>query len=124
VQKPPAVLIVEDDQMMQSMIGELLTQAGFELVVVSTAEEAITLLRSSQAEYRALVSDINLAGKLDGWDVARVAREIDPEFPVVYMTGGAAGEWPSKAVPNSILLSKPFALSQLVTAVSQTATCK
>ena len=56
---------------------------------------------------------------MNGWQVAKAAREIDPAFPIVYMTGAAAGEWPSHGVPNSILLAKPFAPAQLVTAVSQ-----
>ena len=37
----------------------------------------------------------------------------------VYMTGAAADDWASEGVPNSILLKKPFAPAQLVTAVSQ-----
>jgi CheY-like chemotaxis protein len=69
--------------------------------------------------YRALVTDINLKGRMTGWDVARKARELYPEFPIVYMTGGAAEDWGSQGVPNSILLVKPFAPAQLVTAVSQ-----
>ena len=56
---------------------------------------------------------------MNGWQVAKAAREIDPTFPIVYMTGAAAGDWPSHGVPNSILLEKPFAPAQLVTAVSQ-----
>ena len=35
------------------------------------------------------------------------------------MTGAAADDWSSEGVPNSILLKKPFAPAQLVTAVSQ-----
>jgi hypothetical protein len=35
------------------------------------------------------------------------------------MTGGNAAERPSHGVPNSILLTKPFAPAQLVTAVAQ-----
>jgi DNA-binding response OmpR family regulator len=75
-------------------------------------------LRARITKYRALVIDINLAGRINGWDVARAAREIDPEFPVVYMTGAAAEEWAVKGVPNSILLAKPFAPAQLITAIS------
>ena len=56
---------------------------------------------------------------MNGWQVAKAAREINPAFPIVYMTGAAAGDWPSHGVPNSILLEKPFAPAQLVTAVSQ-----
>ena len=56
---------------------------------------------------------------MTGWEVAKQAREIDPAFPIVYMTGAAADDWASHGVPNSILLVKPFAPAQLVTAVSQ-----
>ena len=81
---------------------------------------AVELLDASDAKYRALVTDINLGrGKMDRWEVARRAREINPEFPIIYMTGDSAAEWGSKGVPNSILLTKPFAPAQLVTAVSQ-----
>jgi hypothetical protein len=38
---------------------------------------------------------------------------------VIYMTGAAADQWPVQGVPNSILLAKPFAPAQLVTAISQ-----
>ena len=56
---------------------------------------------------------------LDGWAVARKAREMNPEFPIIYMTGADAEKWPVNGVPNSILLNKPFAPAQLLTAVSQ-----
>ena len=76
-------------------------------------------MKGRLSKYRALVIDINLVGRIDGWEVARAAREIDPEFPVVYMTGAAADQWTVKGVPNSVLLTKPFAPAQLVTAISQ-----
>ena len=63
--------------------------------------------------------DINLLGRIDGWEVAKQARKIDPQLPVVYMSGKDADDWASKGVPNSIMLAKPFAPAQLVTAVSQ-----
>ena len=113
------ILIVEDDVLIQGMIEDALTEGGFEPAIVGSGEEAVTLLKGKTTTYRALVTDINLRSKIDGWEVARVAREINPDFPIVYMTGAAADEWPSKGVPHSILLNKPFAPAQLVTAVSQ-----
>jgi hypothetical protein len=56
---------------------------------------------------------------MQGWEVARHAREIDPAIPIVYMTGAAAEQWASHGVPHSTLLNKPFAPAQLVTAISQ-----
>jgi hypothetical protein len=54
--------------------------------------------------YRELVTDINLKGRMNGGEVAKQAREIDPTFPIVYTTGAAANDWPSHGVPNSVLL--------------------
>jgi CheY-like chemotaxis protein len=85
----------------------------------ASGEEAVTLVKGRVAAYRALAVDIRLKGRMDGWEVARQTREIDPTFPVIYMTGAASDEWPSRGVPSSILLKKPFAPAQLVTAVSQ-----
>ena len=113
------ILVVEDDHAIQSVVEEALTDGGFEPAIAASGEEAITLLKGGLTKYRALVTDINLRGSMEGWEVARQAREIDPEFPIVYMTGLSAEEYGSKGVPNSILLNKPFAPAQLVTAVSQ-----
>lgn len=114
------ILVVEDDHLIQSVVEESLTDGGFEIVIASSGENAVELLDASEGKYRGLVTDINLGpGKVDGWDVARHAREIDPDFPVVYMSGKDAAEWASKGVPNSVMLAKPFAPAQLVTAVAQ-----
>ena len=112
------VLVVEDDQLIQLMVDETLSDGGFDSTITSSGEEAVCFLRDDKSVYRAVVSDINLAGKLDGWEVARVARESDPAVPVIYMTGAQAEDWASKGVPNSVLLAKPFAPAQLVTALS------
>lgn len=114
----PIILVVEDDQMIQGIIEEALTEGGFESVITATGDEAVTLLRGHKGKYRALVTDIDLGGTMSGWEVARHAREIEPDFPVVYMSGAAAADWTSKGVPNSIMLEKPFAPAQLVTAIA------
>jgi DNA-binding response OmpR family regulator len=118
VQALPVVLVIEDDETIQGIVEDALDEGGFEMAVAATGEEAITLIKGRQAHYRALVTDINLLGRIDGWEIARAAREVDPAFPIVYMTGAAADEWASRGVPNSILLTKPFAPAQLVTAIS------
>ena len=113
------ILVIEDDQAIQTIVDEALTEGGFEPAIAASGEEAVTLLKGGLIKYRALVTDIDLRGKIDGWEVAQRAREIDPAFPIVYMSGAHAEDWASKGVPNSIMLAKPFAPAQLVTAVSQ-----
>ncbi len=113
------ILVVEDDALLQDMVRDALVEGGFEAEVTSAGEEAIAILEGNEGKHRALITDINLNGPLTGWDVAKRARELHPELPVVYMTGDAADKWPSHGVPNSLLLNKPFAPAQIVTAVAQ-----
>jgi DNA-binding response OmpR family regulator len=115
-----AILVVEDDQSIQSIVEEALSDGGFEPAIASSGEEALTALRGTGGKYRMLVLDIKL-GKdgIKGWDVARRARAINPALPVIYMTGADADDWAIQGVPKSILLNKPFAPAQLVTAVAQ-----
>jgi len=112
------VLVVEDDQLIQATVEEALSDGGFESSITGSGEEAVTLLRADKSKFRAVVTDINLLGRLDGWEVARAAREDDPAMPVIYMTGTNGEEWAAKGVPNSVLLAKPFAPAQLVTAIA------
>jgi DNA-binding response OmpR family regulator len=112
------VMVVEDDRAIQRLVEDALAEGGFSADIMASGEEAMTLLTGSKGKYRAIATDVNLLGRMDGWDVAKHAREIDPDFPVIYMTGAAANEWASKGVPKSVLLTKPFAPAQLITAIS------
>jgi DNA-binding response OmpR family regulator len=115
----PLILVVEDDQAIQVILEDALSEGGFEVAIAASGEEAAALLIGNKGPYQALVTDIGLRGRSDGWQLARRAREINPDFPVVYMSGQHVEQWTSQGVPNSIMLAKPFAPAQLVTAVSQ-----
>lgn len=114
------ILLVEDEDLIQRVVEDALKDGGFAVKVAASGERALALLDAPDTPFRALVTDINLGpGKITGWDVAKHARELQSDLPVVYMTGDSANEWASKGVPNSILLTKPFAPAQVLTAVSQ-----
>jgi DNA-binding response OmpR family regulator len=111
----PFILVVEDEFFLQADLEAALTAGGFATEVVSSGEEALTLLMTKR--YDALVTDVKLAGVLSGWEVARQIREKDPSFPVIYVTAYEQG-WAANGVPNSLLISKPFRSAKLVAAVS------
>ena len=95
----------------------MLGDGGFQPAVASTGEEALTLLSANK--YRLLVIDISFGNdRIKGWDVARRARAINPSLPVIYITGANGNDWAIQGVPNSILLTKPFAPAQLIMAAS------
>ena len=114
----PVILVLEDDELLQPIVEETLSDGGFGADIVASGEDAMSLLNKNKGKYRALVTDIKVRGKMDGWEVAQHAREIEAEFPIVYMSGDSAADWTSKGVPNSIMLAKPFAPAQLIIAVS------
>ena len=115
----PTILVVEDDDAIQELVEDALSEGSFAVAIASTGEVAVTLLKGRLVTYHAFVIDIRLLGRFNGWEVARAAREVNPDFPVIYMSGTASDQWPIQGVPKSIMLNKPFAPVHLVTALSQ-----
>lgn len=114
----PSILIVEDEHPLQGVLENALADAAFASDMLASGEEAMTVFVARGKRHKALVTDVYLSGKLNGWDLARRVREKDPALPVVYITESAgAASWRSQGVPNSVLLEKPFHPGQLVAAL-------
>jgi DNA-binding response OmpR family regulator len=109
---------VEDEEAIRHLLEDTLEEAGFEMVMASDGDQALSELEADAERFRALVTDISLGRGPDGWEVARRARELKPDMAVVYMSGGSGHEWAAQGVPKSVLVPKPFAPVQIVTAVS------
>ncbi|MCW1384278.1 response regulator [Novosphingobium sp. KCTC 2891] len=114
----PVLLYVEDELLIQELMVTALEDAGFHVMVASDGEEALKILASPAHVLQGLITDINLGAGPDGWDIARAAREITAGIPVVYVTAASEHEWTSRGVPHSAMITKPFALAQVVVAIS------
>jgi len=113
-----SILLTEDEALILDAVAESLKDAGFEVATATYGAEAIQMLEAEPDRYRVLVTDVQLGAGPNGWDVARRARELVSDMPVVYVTADSGGDWASQGVPNSVLIHKPFANAQLVTAVA------
>jgi len=82
-----------------------LREAGWRVCESESAEQAIAMLNAGQP-IDILVTDIQLAGKLTGWDVAEAFRAAQPTMPVIYASGNAPE--PSRLVPESLFFQKPY----------------
>jgi DNA-binding response OmpR family regulator len=111
-------LLVEDEALIVEILTAEFADTGFEVVVVSDGNRAIAELDADAARFKAVVTDIRLGKGPDGWDVGRRARELVSDMSVVYVSGDSTHDWSSKGVPESVVILKPFAPTQLVTAVS------
>ena len=70
VSELPLLLVIEDEHLLQADIEKVLTDAGFATDIVSSGEEALTLLMHGTRRPSALITDVKLAGRLTGWEVA------------------------------------------------------
>ena len=113
-----AVLVVEDEPLILLDVETALQEAGFEVVAANDAEQALAAFDSDPAKFKGLITDIRLGNGKSGWEVARHLRQANSTIPVVYMSGDSAIHWGAEGVPDSVMITKPFFLPQIITALS------
>jgi len=113
-----SVLLVEDEPLILETLQDALEQAGFSVLAVTSGSAALELLSGGVEDLAGLVTDIRLGVGPSGWDLARQARRARHDLPIIYMTGDSGADWPAEGVPRSLVVQKPFASGQIVTALS------
>ncbi len=83
--KKHQILLVDDDGDLVEVQEILLVSRGYSVVGARSAEQAIEILKTGQ-KFDLLVTDVKLP-KLDGWELADLARGFRPQLPVVFVTG-------------------------------------
>jgi CheY-like chemotaxis protein len=104
--KPMCVLVIEDEWLVRQLIAEHLRQAGCTVVEATTGEEALAFLNGVQPPIDILFTDIQLGGRLSGWDVADAFRKSRPQIPVVYTSGQPRRE--HRSVSGAVFFDKPY----------------
>jgi two-component system cell cycle response regulator CpdR len=115
----PVVAVIEDEPLIQLELESAFEEAGG-VKSAPNAKAAVAMLEQEIDACSVIVTDIRLArDSLTGWDIARLAREMNPEIKVVYITGDSGSEWPTRGVSKSVLIHKPFDAREVVSAVSR-----
>jgi CheY-like chemotaxis protein len=104
--QPIRVLLVEDEFLINEMVAESLSRQGFSVCALTNGTAALQYLASASVDV--LFTDINLSGGMDGMTLARRARELLPDLPVVYASGGINMFDFAWRVPRSIFVAKPY----------------
>jgi CheY-like chemotaxis protein len=101
------ILVVEDDAMVRLFIVGQLREQGYAVFEAETGEEAIALLTGEKPPWiTILFTDIQLGGKLSGWEVAEAFREANPKIQVIYASGRYQDD--ERRVSGSTFFTKPY----------------
>jgi DNA-binding NtrC family response regulator len=106
-------LIVEDDPFQREALADLLKSEGLEVVECANGEVAELVVAATGAELRALVTDIELGGKMSGVELAQYAKRQFPGLNVVMVSGHG----PPFVPHDTHFLMKPYEPQQLLDAV-------
>ncbi|KRB82905.1 hypothetical protein ASE00_12950 [Sphingomonas sp. Root710] len=100
------------------MLEDGLRRAGFDVLLAASSEAAVAAISARAEQLCALVTDIQLGDRTSGWELARFARECNPEIPIVYTSGTCGTNWPAQGVPASQFVGKPFTNDDILGALT------
>jgi DNA-binding NtrC family response regulator len=99
-------LVVEDDPMQREMISLLLEESDFDVIECESAEAATLVLQGNAGRIALVMTDVSLAGTMDGVTLAHVAKRCDPTLEVIVTSGNPV----KKALPEGVACwAKPWA---------------
>jgi DNA-binding NtrC family response regulator len=105
------VLLVEDEPLISDIAAEALQEQGFEVETAANAGDALRRL-AAESPVDILFTDIDLPGGMDGTALARCARRLRSDLPVL-LTSGRYRLDASEAVTGAMFLPKPYDLNAL-----------
>ncbi|MBI4637739.1 MAG: sigma-54-dependent Fis family transcriptional regulator [Candidatus Rokubacteria bacterium] len=114
----PRVLIVDDESDMVENCARILGRAGYDCLTATDGNRALRLLESDRPDV--VLTDLKMPG-VGGMELLRHARELDPDLPVIVITGFASIESAVATVKEGAFdyLPKTFSISQLEVAVDR-----
>ena len=112
------MLVVDDEPMMRDLLQKTLTRKGHEVIAVEGGRKAIQLFRQDRPALTIL--DLNLPD-INGIDVLREIRSVDPHTPVIILTGAGTEdlEQQARALGVTDILKKGFSLHELGAALKR-----
>lgn len=111
------ILVVEDEPIAREILADLLKMAGYDVLSVSTGEQALLTLVQERGRIDCLFTEVELPGLVDGWMLADEFRVAEATMPVVF----AAKSKPAKArrPDGAAFVARPVLPPKVVEAVNK-----
>jgi putative two-component system response regulator len=112
------ILVVDDDASIRIYLSALLKKRGFAVTACGSAEEAMSHIREEPVTV--VLTDIKMPN-VSGLELLHEIHQLNPEMPVILMTGNADIDLAIEAVNKGALsfLTKPFNQEYLINAVNR-----
>ncbi|TKJ42318.1 hypothetical protein CEE37_01160 [candidate division LCP-89 bacterium B3_LCP] len=107
------IILVEDDPDLGKMLKRFFETQNVELHWETDGRSALSRFKTSNPPPHIVLTDINLPG-IDGYQLLQEIRRIDPQVPVIFLTGDdQIKSKKDSTVPPDLILNKPVRLAQL-----------
>jgi CheY-like chemotaxis protein len=99
------ILVAEDEAIVRLLVVETLRTCGHSVSEAADGQAALQLIQDCP-DLDLIVCDIRLP-KLDGFSVARSARQLRPDLGLLFLTGYIRAQPPQELSP-AVIIRKPF----------------
>ena len=110
-----AILVVEDEPLLNLDISDALSAKGYEVIAVTNADDAIKALEFRN-DIHTIFTDINMPGSVDGLKLAAAVRHRWPPVNIIVTTGMKAPHH-DELPANSIFIAKPYRHAEVLNAL-------
>ena len=111
------ILLVEDDDEVAALVGEMLDQLGYEVTRASSAAAALGALADGRS-IDLVFSDIMMPGGMNGVELAREIKKRRNDVPVLLTSGYAEAAVQEADAANIQILTKPYHIDELAAALN------
>ena len=106
---PSTILVVEDDAIVRMLIVDVLEELEFNVLEADGSVRALELLEDKGQCIDLMMTDVGLPD-MDGQELARKARELYQQLPILFASGYAE----TLTLPEGMaVIGKPFSIDQL-----------
>lgn len=111
------VLLVEDDAVLALNLEDALLRGGAGEVVICATMQATLAALEAGFDPSAMILDVHLADRDDGWALAELASLLGPRSPRIVFSTGSPGDIPAAVAALGPVFVKPYDAQELVKAL-------
>lgn len=119
---PTTILVVDDEDLVRTMINRMLQPMGHDILNAASGDEAITICERRNGDIHLMLTDVTMPG-MNGIDLVNYATERWPNIKILFISGYAADAAIRRRTSNHSLLPKPFTRDQLTSTVQELLNC-